>query len=439
LPVVIADNGFDPLPPPRPRSSRSATAGGGGGGGGDDVILETTPLIAQQQQVAVAPATNGRSRALGGGGEGEQELLVAGASSPPSSATMIVEDDDSSTTMPVYRDVPFAVLFVLHCCILAWLGMCIAPLGYDSNNSISTTNTTAGGGAGGKHSTMDEEEQHHHDVIEDWNSSFNYLKEELKSEDGLTEDDIHRLESFFTQTVAYVQVYPTRMFILLILPCIVLAFGAGWIVTALCIRPCPRAMIYTSLIGCMVAAFGVLVAAFVGFSHSDGDDDSDNAESSYTGNVLFCIISLALLGGMAYSLRFYYWPRVSFCAVNLRVALIGIGRNYGTYIVAFTFAILGFAWVLYWIYVLVGTLAYTSYRCRLAHPNANFDMSDEDYDEVCDPSFFMILLFFFSLYWTNTVIMVSSASSCISTYGCLYLERLALKLSLRLTLLFHCR
>jgi Plasma-membrane choline transporter len=410
LPVVIADNVLGP--PPTSSSSRSDGADG-------DFILETTPLVSQQRQRQVAaPATNGMSRGGGGGGGGggeqdEQELRMPPGESSSSSAII---DDESSTSMPVYRDVPFAILFALHCCIMAWLGIFIAPLGFDA----SSTNSAA---QGGQQSTIDKEEEqkHHSGVIEDWNSNFNDLKEELKLEDGLTEDDMHRLESFIAQTVAYVQVYPARIFVLLILPCIVLAFGAGWLVTALGIRPCPKTMIYSSLIGCIVATFGVLVAAFVGFSHSDDDNIDHRDDTNAAGNMIFCIISLALLGGMAYSLRFYYWPRVSFCAVNLRVALIGIGRNYGTYIVAFAFAELGFVWVLYWIYVLVGTMAYTTQQCRLAHSGANFNMSDDDYDDVCDPSFFMILLFCFSLYWTNTVIMVSSISPSgmigISTYG----------------------
>jgi uncharacterized membrane protein YeaQ/YmgE (transglycosylase-associated protein family) len=389
LPVVIADNVLGP--PLSPTSRRSVGVGGG------DVILETTPLIhhqqqQQQQQGAVSwstlssrrppPATNGQSTTTRRGQEEEGRLMAAaGASSPSNDTTM----NDEIQISPVCRDVPFAIVFALHCVIMAWLGMGIAPIGY---------------------TYMD-----HFDVKSD--IDWNDWKEQLEFD--WTEDDLHMIESFIAQTVAYLQVYPTRIFVWLILPCIVWALIAGWLVTALCIRPCPQGMIYTYLIGSIVGACSIMILALVSFIKSDHDNDNgdgnDHDDGSNGNIVLVVIIALALLGGMAYRLRFYYWPRVAFCAVNLRVALIGIGRNYGTYIVAFTFAVLGFAWVLYWIYVFVGTIAFTTHQCRLAHPDANFDtMLDDNYDDVCDPPLFMILLFLLSLHWTNTVIMVSSAS-----------------------------
>jgi uncharacterized membrane protein YeaQ/YmgE (transglycosylase-associated protein family) len=393
LPIVIADN---VLGPPNATTSRS----GGGGGGGDDVILETTPLIHQQAaswSSRPPPATNGqattatRGGGLGEASEAERLLAIGGASSLPSSNDTATIMNDETVISPVYRDVPFAIVFALHCGIMAWLGIWIAPIGY---------------------TYMD-----HFDVKAD--IDWNDWKEQLEFD--WTEDDLHMMESFMAQTVAYLQVYPTRIFVWLILPCIVLAFVAGWLVTALGIRPCPQGMIYSYLIGSMVGACSITILALVSFIRSDNDDvdyngdgggDNDDHDAESNGNiVLVVILTVALLGGLAYRLRVYYWPRVAFCAVNLRVALIGIGRNYGTYVVAFTFAVLGFAWVLYWIYVFVGTIAFTTHQCRLAHPDANFDtMLDDNYDDVCDPPLFMILLFLLSLYWTNTVIMVSIPS-----------------------------
>lgn len=74
---------------------------------------------------------------------------------------------------------------------------------------------------------------------------------------------------------------------------------------------------------------------------------------------------------------------------------------------AFLFAELGFVWVLYWLYVVVGTFAYKNHQCELEHPEANFDMSSPDYDtDICHPPGLVILGFLLSLYWTNTIIMV---------------------------------
>jgi hypothetical protein len=60
-------------------------------------------------------------------------------------------------------------------------------------------------------------------------------------------------------------------------------------------------------------------------------------------------------------------------------------------------------------FVFLGTAAYENHKCQLAHPGSNFSPDAADYDDSCEPSTLPILGFLLSLYWTNTIIMVSNA------------------------------
>jgi hypothetical protein len=115
--------------------------------------------------------------------------------------------------------------------------------------------------------------------------------------------------------------------------------------------------------------------------------------------------------GLALAASIYYvsiaWRIVPFASINLKISLEGIGRNSGIYLVAFLFATLGFAWVIYWLYIVIGTFAELNHQCELRHPEGNFDMTSPDYDDdLCQPSGWVFVGFLLSLYWTNTIIMV---------------------------------
>lgn len=53
-----------------------------------------------------------------------------------------------------------------------------------------------------------------------------------------------------------------------------------------------------------------------------------------------------------------------------------------------------------------GTSAFQNHQCMLKHPDSNFDMESDDYDDSCDPPVLVVIFFLLSLYWTNTIIMV---------------------------------
>jgi len=61
-----------------------------------------------------------------------------------------------------------------------------------------------------------------------------------------------------------------------------------------------------------------------------------------------------------------------------------------------------------------GTSAFQNHKCTLEHPNSNFDMGSYEYDTVCDPGL-AIVFFLLSLYWTNTIILVSLSHTFIFT------------------------
>ena len=287
---------------------------------------------------------------------------------------------------PVFRDVGFAVAFYLHLLVMLYLGLAVAPAGYQSIPK-STFNWT---------------------VIQD------ELRQQTDDEYSISEQDFQELEMVVDEVTAYLKVYPIRIFLYIVLPSLGFAFVASLITTATVIQPCPRTLVYSALLGSFAGTALVLVCAAV------------PAQS-----VFLWLVTVALLAAVAYYIRLA-WRMVPFAAVNLKVALQAVGRNWGVYLTALAFVLLGCFWNLYWLYVLFGvSAAETPYdttnnsTCtavgsikltphdnrRLAHPisdetrgESHADYSDED-DDLCGPNPFVFLALLLSLYWTWTVLL----------------------------------
>lgn len=254
---------------------------------------------------------------------------------------------------PIYRDVPFAILFYIHLAIMLWLGIDIAPKGYDKID----INYTA-------------------------------IEDEMRKGDDFTDEDIAQMEEFAKEAAKFIQVYPVRILFAFVLPCALLAFFFASLVMLFMIKPCPKTWVY----GCLIESFAFVFILMTMSTIASGS------------------FFMLLTTGISMAAILYYikiaWRMVPFAAVNLKVALEGVGRNFGVYVVAFIFAKLGVLWVLYWLYVVVGTFAYKSAQCRAQHPDETFDIASDNYSDVCDPPGAIVLLFILSLYWTTTITMV---------------------------------
>lgn len=354
----------------------------------------------------MVPAMPAAAAAAGGGGTtyyGTETVVIDAEASP----LVVVHDEqqqrlaanaDASTSSasmaPTCRDLPFAILFGLHAVAMACLGMFAAPQGY-KRIKIDMT------------------------LIED----------EIRKGDDTTEEDVQNFEQFVADAAAYMQIYPLRIVTHIVIPSCLLAYVLGAVSTAFCIKPFPRLAVYTCLVCSVVWVAIVMLWTAIA-----------------SGSTL-----VYLLTGLAVAASMYYvsiaWKMVPFAAINLKMALQGMGHNSGVYLVAFFFAELGFCWVLYWLYVVVGktktglrtflyvcmtrvttsergfgltlflsaqtgTSALANSECRLAHPDSDFDINSDKYDKVCDPPPLVGLAFLLSLYWTNTVIMVCAAQCC---------------------------
>jgi Plasma-membrane choline transporter len=264
---------------------------------------------------------------------------------------VITGDYDAKEGDPVYRDVPFAVLFLIHLCIMLWLGIFVAPAGYEK--------------------------------LADFN--FTSIENEIRKDgdDSISDEDLRKMEAFAAEASDYLQVYPYRIVVNLVLPCLLISFLLAFVLTAAIIKPYTTPFVYSSLVGSIVGTAIMMISMAVA-SHS---------------LPMYCLTGLSLLG-VLYYVRLA-WAMVPFAAVNLKVALTGITMNWGMYIIAFVFAQLGFLWNIYWVYVLIGLASKEDSECLEAHPDVDFD------SDTCSPPPFVILALLLSLYWTSTIIMVS--------------------------------
>jgi hypothetical protein len=256
---------------------------------------------------------------------------------------------------PHWRDVGFAIAFWIHAALMIWMGVWLAPAGYENF---------------------------------DFNFDLTAIEDEMRKSDDVTDAQLEQFDEIANRVAEYVKVYPTRIVFYLVVPCGILAFFIAFLVTVLIVKPFSKTVAYASLLGSLFFSAFLLTASAI-------------ASGSFF---------MFLMTGFALAIIIYYiliaWRMVPFAAVNLKVALAGMNRNFGIYFVGFLFAELGVRWIVFWVYTLVGVASKENTECHARHPDANFDVSSADYDGVCEPPFVVVLFFLLSLYWTTTVAMV---------------------------------
>jgi len=296
-----------------------------------------------------------------------QALPSYGATAPVAVVTMdgredaplIAAEDDASAPVllldtaaadgPVYRDVWFAVLFWIHFAVMLYLGIAVAPAGYQRIPNFNLTS----------------------------------IEEEIRKSDDtndVSEEDFQKMEEAFDQFAAYIKVYPYRIFMYLVLPCLLVSFGVAFATTVTVIKPCPKPIVYSTLVGSLVAVALVMLSSAIA-SHA----------------LPMWIVTIASLAAVGYYVKLA-WRIVPFAAINLKVALEAMGRNWGVYLLAFVFAELGFAWNMYWLYVTVGMSMPTDPKCM--EDETAWENSDD-----CSSSPWIFLALLLSLMWTSTILM----------------------------------
>jgi hypothetical protein len=270
-------------------------------------------------------------------------------------STEVDESSLSSMMGPQFRDVPFALFFLLQIGVMLYAGIFVAPKGFDS----ACFNITA---------------------IE---------KEISDGNDDITDEDMKQIQDFIAAVTQYVMVYPERILCYLIIPSCIGAFIIAYIVTAAVVKPCSKLIVYSCLLGTVGWTIGTTLLLAVAVD-----------------NLAAYVFAAGVIGVVVYFVA-ATWKLVPFAAVNLKVALEGISRNCGMYVVACLFAELGFVWVIYWLYTVVGVSIYENDKCEASRSEDHLHTSSDQHDDQdCGPPFVVVVAFLLSLYWTSAVIMV---------------------------------
>jgi Plasma-membrane choline transporter len=291
-----------------------------------------------------------------------QPLLPSHVAPEPlnESTPLVTTDYQEPSLHPQFRDVPFAVLFGVQMLLMLYAGVFVAPRGYETIRLCF---------------------------------NLTEIENEITKDQDISEDDLAQLRQFWEAAMQFIVVYPERILLYLVLPMCVGAYWIAYLFLTLLVRPCSQCMVMLCLVGTAGWTMAVTLSTTV--------MALDNHPAAY-------VASLGIIGAVLYFV-IMQWKYIPFAAVNIKVALTGIGRNSGMYYVAFCFAELGLLWVLYWCFTLVGVSAYEGNR-RCPSPEQHFESSSHhhDDDDDCDSSlpFPIVLAFLLALYWTNTVIMV---------------------------------
>jgi hypothetical protein len=285
-------------------------------------------------------------------------------------AEPLVGIDNNDFAEPVFRDVFWALLFVAHLGVMVFLAVVYGSFGTSSNHEKTT---------------------------QDW-------KAEMEAE--MDDDEaIHQVEAFAEQVEAYVEVYPMRILTYILVPCVLLAFVFSFVGTALVIPSCPTTIVQFSLLG----SVGLTIALTVLMSVS-------------TGSWFAWLMSAGLIAIVIYYVKIV-WNLIPFASVNLKISLKGVSANWGIYMIAFLFSILGFVWTIFWAYVSIGVLGHEQLESGTEDSSTStsetVDDDDDDayYESQGDQAQqgFTIFLLLVSLYWTSTVILVSARSNVVTS------------------------
>ena len=113
------------------------------------------------------------------------------------------------------------------------------------------------------------------------------------------------------------------------------------------------------------------------------------------------------------------WQYVPFGAANLRVAVQCINSNWGIYMLAMLFSVLGFVWNLFWVYTSVGLLTYqnllfyqvqtsSSSSSSMTTSNSTAVITNITSSATNPIEMATAILLFISFCWTGTVLLVSN-------------------------------
>jgi hypothetical protein len=131
-----------------------------------------------------------------------------------------------------------------------------------------------------------------------------------------------------------------------------------------------------------------------------------------TGSWFAWLMSAGLIAIVIYYVKIV-WNLIPFASVNLKISLKGVSANWGIYMIAFLFSILGFVWTIFWAYVSIGVLGHEQLESGTEDSSTStsetVDDDDDDayYESQGDQAQqgFTIFLLLVSLYWTSTVIL----------------------------------
>ena len=270
----------------------------------------------------------------------------------------MIHIDDEDFAEPVFRDVFWAVLFIVHLLVMIYLGIAYGSFGVD---------TSVGG-----NSTSWKEEM------------------EKGTDDDQAAKAVQQMENFVEAAESFIQVYPQRILFIIVIPCAILAFCFSYVGTAFAIPSCPTTVVQFALLGSIGWTVIITLSGAI-------------ASHSFFGYLM----AAGMIGIVIYYVRIV-WSLIPFAAVNLKVSLEGISTNWGMYIVAILFSAISFLWTVFWLYVTIGVLGYESSETSDEAPKKATD-DDYDYSDGASGGLqgFIFFLLLFSLYWTSTVLMVS--------------------------------
>lgn len=221
--------------------------------------------------------------------------------------------------------------------------------------------------------------------------NYTWILEQIQQEsDDMTPEQWQQLNEFVSQTSDYVSVHWIRILLWNLIPGALFGYFIVHSTVLFVLPHFSRQIVQSSLLLTVVLSVVIVIGGL--------------AMAPSVGGV---ILGSILIGAVIYYVRLV-WPMISFAAVNLKVALIGINSNTGTHLWAFFSCKLGPFWILYWLYATIGILFYLDGKCTndKSTQGSSPTPSETPIDDDCGQGriFFLLLI---SCYWTNQVIMVS--------------------------------
>ncbi|CAJ1963448.1 unnamed protein product [Cylindrotheca closterium] len=308
---------------------------------------ESTPLLQQEQQP-------------------HGHVIAAANSNTPITnnpyASGAFHDETSVGGGPECHNLFWAVLYWTHIAVVVYAGTQLAPQGY----------------------LMMEKDEF------DLQQLHDFMQDRFVNDDDFTAQDLDELTHFLDEFQAWWGVYPPR----------IAWFSWGVAVVSFFLNLVKN--IIPSRTICFVTyslvIFGIILGLFLMILTSG---------MGFWGFV----ISAVLIGFLAVFIRKQLWPKIHFAALNLEIALTGIGKNLGTYAWVMAWAKMTIAWIAFWCYTFLGLMQYvTTTKC----PHLKFDPRSDDNDILCfccGATNVVLLALLLSLYWT-----LSSVAATIQVY-----------------------